>query len=106
MRLAPEAPKGKLPYIEDGDEVMANSGFIVLHLKTKYKDLNAGLNPAELALSLAMQRLLEEASTLGHPIFVMAVHRRKLVTSCPAPQKPHAPPRLTAGFRLNGPFFS
>ena len=55
-----KANHGKLPYIEDGDEVLADSGFIVLHLKTKYKDLDTGLNPAELALSVAMQRLLEE----------------------------------------------
>jgi glutathione S-transferase len=60
VTLPSEAPKGKLPYIEDGGEVLADSGFIVLHLKTKYKDLDIGLNPAELALSVAMQRLLEE----------------------------------------------
>ena len=30
VRLPSEALKGKLPYIEDGDEVMADSGFIVL----------------------------------------------------------------------------
>ena len=56
MTLPSEAPKGKLPYIEDGDEVLADSGFIALHLK----DWDTGLNPAELALSVAMQRLLEE----------------------------------------------
>ncbi len=60
VSLPSEAPKGKLPYIEDGDELLADSGFIVMHLKTKYKDLDVGLNPAELALSVAMQRLLEE----------------------------------------------
>lgn len=54
------APKGKLPYIEDGGEILGDSRFIVLHLKTKYKDLDKGLNEEELALSLALQRLLEE----------------------------------------------
>jgi len=54
------APKGKLPYIRDGDLKLADSRFIIQHLKTKYKDLDAGLNPAEAALSLAMQRLIEE----------------------------------------------
>ena len=54
------APKHKLPYIEDVDLKIADSRFIVRHLKTKYKDLDDGLTPAELALSLAMQRLLEE----------------------------------------------
>ncbi|MEO8767614.1 MAG: glutathione S-transferase family protein [Nitrosospira sp.] len=54
------APKGKLPYIEDGDLKLADSRFIIQHLKAKYKDLDEGLTPAEAALSLAMQRLIEE----------------------------------------------
>jgi hypothetical protein len=33
MTLPSEAPKGKLSYIEDGDEVLADSGFIAMHLK-------------------------------------------------------------------------
>ena len=33
VTLPSEAPKGKLPYIEDCDEILADSGFIVLHLK-------------------------------------------------------------------------
>ncbi len=58
--LPMSAPKGKLPYIEDGDTILGDSGFIVLYLKRKYHDLDKGLSEAELALSLAMQRLLEE----------------------------------------------
>ena len=54
------APKGKLPYIEDGDLKLADSRFIIRYLKAKYKDLDEGLTPAESALSLAMQRLIEE----------------------------------------------
>lgn len=54
------APKRKLPYIEDGNLKLADSRFIIRHLKAKYKDLDEGLTPAESALSLAMQRLLEE----------------------------------------------
>lgn len=54
------APKGKLPYIEDGDVKIADSRFIIEYLKIKYKDLDAGLTAAELGLSLALQRLLEE----------------------------------------------
>lgn len=54
------APKGKLPYIEDGDPKLADSRFIVRHLKTHYKDLDEDLTSAESALSLAMHRLLEE----------------------------------------------
>jgi glutathione S-transferase len=54
------APKGKLPYIEDDDTKLGDSQFIIQHLKTNYNNLDEGLNKAELALSLAMQRLLEE----------------------------------------------
>jgi glutathione S-transferase len=54
------APKRKLPYIEDGDLKIADSRFIIRHLSAKYKDLDHDLEPAQLALSLAMQRLLEE----------------------------------------------
>ncbi len=54
------APKGKVPYIEDGDLKLADSRFIVRHLKAQYKDLDEDLTSAESALSLAMQRLLEE----------------------------------------------
>lgn len=54
------APKGKLPYIEDRGQLLADSRFIIAHLKTAYKDLDADLNPQQLAVSMAMQRLLEE----------------------------------------------
>jgi glutathione S-transferase len=54
------APKGKLPYIEDEGIKLADSRFIVRYLKTRYRDLDTGLSQAELALSLAMQRLIEE----------------------------------------------
>ncbi|WP_371128763.1 glutathione S-transferase family protein [Nitrosospira sp. Nl5] len=54
------APKGKLPYIEDGDLKLADSRFIIRHFKTRYKDLDQDLTSAEAALSLAMQRLIEE----------------------------------------------
>ena len=54
------APKGKLPYLEDGETKLGDSQFIIQHLKTNNNDLDEGLNKTELALSLAMQRLLEE----------------------------------------------
>lgn len=54
------APKGKLPYIEDGGKALGDSRFIIAHLKSTYKDLDKELNDAELAMSVAMQRLLEE----------------------------------------------
>jgi len=54
------APKGKLPYIRDNSEVIGDSRFIISHLKSTYKDLDKGLSDTELAVSVAMQRLLDE----------------------------------------------
>ena len=54
------APKGKLPYIEDYGKALGDSRFIMIHIKSNYKDLDKGLSDAELAASVAMQRLLEE----------------------------------------------
>ncbi|MGH8685541.1 MAG: glutathione S-transferase family protein, partial [Nitrosospira sp.] len=54
------APKGKLPYIEDGELKLADSRFIIRHFKTRYKNLDQDLTSVEAALSLAMQRLIEE----------------------------------------------
>jgi glutathione S-transferase len=55
------APKGKLPYIVDGDERIADSNFIIDHLKKKYGDpLDAKLDPSERATGHAIKRMLEE----------------------------------------------
>lgn len=55
------APKGKMPYIEDGGKPLADTTFIIDYLKQRYGDsLDAGLSPAETATALAFQRLLEE----------------------------------------------
>jgi glutathione S-transferase len=48
------APKGKLPYIEDGDIKLGDSQFIIQYLKKNNNDLDESLNKSELALSLAM----------------------------------------------------
>ena len=55
------APKGKLPYIVDGYETIADSSFIVDYLKTKYSDpLDAKLGPSVRAAGHAIKRMLEE----------------------------------------------
>ncbi len=54
------APKGKLPYIEDNGITLGDSRFIITHLKSAHKDLDKGLTEAESAISVALQRLLEE----------------------------------------------
>jgi glutathione S-transferase len=55
------APKGKLPYIVDGPERIADSNFIIDHLKKKCGDLlDAKLDAAQRAAGHAVKRMLEE----------------------------------------------
>lgn len=56
------APKGKLPYIEDGDETIADTSFIVEYLKATYGDpLDEGLSSEQRAIGLAFWRLMDES---------------------------------------------
>lgn len=56
-----KAPKGKLPYIDDEGIVVADSSFIIEHLKQRHGDpLDAALSPLQRAQATALQRLLEE----------------------------------------------
>jgi glutathione S-transferase len=56
-----KAPKGKLPYIEDDGRVVADTHFIIEHLKGRYGDpLDASMTSTDRALATAFQRLLEE----------------------------------------------
>ncbi len=66
-----KAPKGKMPYIEDRGKVIADSNFIIAYLKSTYGDpLDSNLSRSELAVSLAMRRLIEEN------LYWTAVHGR------------------------------
>lgn len=65
------APKGKLPYIQDGGRLIADSTLIIEHLKaTRGIDPDAGLSRRERAETLALQRLFEE-----HLYFALAYSR-------------------------------
>ena len=56
-----KAPKGKLPYIDDGGTIVADTTFIIDYLKRRYGDpLDAALSPTERAVATAFQRLIEE----------------------------------------------
>lgn len=56
-----KGPKGKLPFIEDDGQKIADSSFIIEYLKDKYGDpLDKELSTEQRAISTAMQRLLEE----------------------------------------------
>ena len=55
------APKGKLPYIVDGNAVVADSTFIRLYLEEQYKiDLDAGFDAKQRAQAWAIERLVED----------------------------------------------
>lgn len=56
-----KAPKGKLPFIKDGSNKIADSTFIINYLKSQYGDpLDKDLTIEQRAVMIAMQRLLEE----------------------------------------------
>lgn len=56
-----QAPKGKLPYIKDGDAVVADSTFIRWHLERRYGiDFDAGLSAEQRATAWAVEKMLED----------------------------------------------
>lgn len=56
-----KAPKGKLPYINDGEKIIADSGLIIDYLKQTYGDsLDQHLSEQQKAEALAWRRLMEE----------------------------------------------
>jgi glutathione S-transferase len=57
----PAAPKGKIPYIEDKGQRIADSTFIRAHVERKYGvDLDRGLTPDLRARAWAVERMLED----------------------------------------------
>jgi glutathione S-transferase len=55
------APKGKLPYVDDEGEIIADSTFIRWHLEKKYKaDFDRGMNREQRATAWAFERAIEE----------------------------------------------
>jgi glutathione S-transferase len=56
-----KAPKGKLPYIDDDGEKIADSTFIRLHIEKKYGfDYDAGLTEQQKAIGWALEKLFED----------------------------------------------
>jgi glutathione S-transferase len=56
-----KAPKGKAPYLQDGDQLIADSHFIMRHLETKHNaDFSGGYDTPVLAKGWAIARMLEE----------------------------------------------
>jgi glutathione S-transferase len=57
----PVAPKGKLPFIDDAGEIVADSTFIRAHLERKYGvDFDDGLTARQRAEAWAIERMLED----------------------------------------------
>jgi glutathione S-transferase len=56
-----KAPKGKLPYIDDGGTVVADSTLIRLHLEQKHGiDFDRGYGPRERGTGWAVDKMLED----------------------------------------------
>lgn len=56
-----KAPKGKLPYIEDDGETIADSSFIRFHIERKYGfDFDFGLSAEQKGLAWAVEKMCEE----------------------------------------------
>lgn len=59
--IPPQAPNGKLPFINDHDEVVSDSTYIRAHIERKYEvDLDEGLDARQRAEAWAIERLLED----------------------------------------------
>lgn len=55
------APKGKLPYIDDNGEIVADSTLIRLHIERKYGfDFDAGLTPEQRGAAWMFEKALED----------------------------------------------
>jgi glutathione S-transferase len=56
-----KAPKGKLPYINDGGVIVADPTFVRFHIEKKYGfDFDAGLTPEQRAAAWAAEKMCEE----------------------------------------------
>jgi len=56
-----KAPKGKLPYIDDGGEIVADSTFIRWHLERKHRvDFDRGLTAEQRAVAWAFEKMAED----------------------------------------------
>lgn len=59
--IPPQAPNGKLPFIDDDGVVVSDSTFIRAHVERKYAlDLDAGLDARQRARAWTIERLLED----------------------------------------------
>lgn len=89
-----KAPKGKVPWIEDGGKLISDSTDIIDYLKKSYGDpLDGELDAEQRAIALAIQRMVEE-----HMYFAIAALRWRSDAAWPHLKKAFAPvlPKLLA----------
>lgn len=103
-----KAPKGKLPYIADDGEIVADSTFIRLHIEQKYGfDFDAGLSRPERAVAWAVEKMCEDH------LYWPGLHARwmldenfdkgprRFFDSAPAPLRPFIAAMVRRQFRRN-----
>jgi len=56
-----KAPRGKLPYIRDGEQIVADSTLIRLHLESRHGiDFDRGLSPEQRGIAWAVEKMCED----------------------------------------------
>jgi glutathione S-transferase len=90
-----KAPKGKLPYIDDDGERIADSTFIRWHLEKKYQiDFDRGLNAEQRAAGWAFEKMAEDQTywALVHARWMNEANFRKgpvnFFAKVPGPVRP------------------
>jgi glutathione S-transferase len=104
----PRAPKGKLPYIDDNGEIIADSSLIRLHLEQRHRiNFDRGLAPAGRGIAWAMEKMCEDH------LYWAGVHARWMIDEnfdkgprqffapVPAPLRPLAIAFARRRFRRN-----
>jgi glutathione S-transferase len=106
-----KAPKGKLPYIEDGGVIIADSTFIRMHLECAHGvDFDAGLTSEQRAIEWAFEKMLEDHLywALIHARWIIdenfAAGPSRFFAAVPAPLRPlvHAMVRREVRRNLKG----
>jgi glutathione S-transferase len=100
-----KGPKGKSPWIEDGEVRMGDSELIIRYLKAKHGvDPDARLGPADRALALAWHRTFEEHyhQAFEHQLFFGrggAERLRELASTMPPVVRHIVSPLMSSQFR-------
>jgi glutathione S-transferase len=96
-----EAPKGKVPWIDDDGHVLGDSTFIIDYLKHKHGDpLDGRLTPRQKAEGHALQRMLEESLyyVSSYSKWIddegFAIYSAELFAGMPAEQLEYVPPMV------------